>query len=142
VASCATSAFTCRHSVKWAFTFPHTEKSLYLLTQCKKGFYLLTQCKKAFTFPHSVKRAFTCRHSVCKKAFTCRHNVKRPLPVLSLPSIHAGPLGTTDLICRNSSTLSSPPTIVKPRPFDDLTSWQRRRSPRSRRFYMKKIVRS
>ncbi len=52
-------------------------------------------------------------------------------PVLSPPSSQAGPFGTTDLIWRNSSTESSPPTMVKPRPRDDLTSWHLNRSPRS-----------
>ena len=44
------------------------------------------------------------------------------IPVFSCPSNHAGPLGTTDLIWRNSSTLSSPPTMVNPKPWSDLTS--------------------
>ena len=61
-----------------------------------------------------------------------RHSPEISSPVLSSPSFHAGPFGTTDFICRNSSTLSSPPTIVNPKPRDDLTSWQRRRSPRKR----------
>uniref|UniRef100_A0A182V1B9 Uncharacterized protein n=1 Tax=Anopheles merus TaxID=30066 RepID=A0A182V1B9_ANOME len=52
-------------------------------------------------------------------------------PILSCPSIQAGPFGTIDLICRNSSTLSSPPTIVKPRPRIDFTSVVINRSPRS-----------
>ena len=45
------------------------------------------------------------------------------IPVFNRPSSHAGPFGTTDLICRNSSSESSPPTIVKPRPRVDLTSF-------------------
>ena len=37
-------------------------------------------------------------------------------PVFSRPSAKAGPWGTTFLICRNSSSVSSPPTIVNPKP--------------------------
>ena len=62
--------------------------------------------------------------------YPCTYKRNRFLPVFRFPSNHAGPFGTTDLICRNSSTLSSPPTIVNPRPCKDLTSWVRIRSPR------------
>uniref|UniRef100_A0A182JE40 Uncharacterized protein n=1 Tax=Anopheles atroparvus TaxID=41427 RepID=A0A182JE40_ANOAO len=51
-------------------------------------------------------------------------------PIFSCPSCQAGPFGTIDLICRNSSTLSSPPTIVKPSPRVDFTSVVIDRSPR------------
>ena len=53
------------------------------------------------------------------------------VPVHSCPSTQAGPLGTTDLICRNSSSPSSPPTIVKPSPRGDLCSVVCRMAPRS-----------
>lgn len=52
-------------------------------------------------------------------------------PVCSLPSNQAGPFATIDLICRNSSMLSSPPTIVKPKPRDDFSNVVLMRSPRS-----------
>uniref|UniRef100_A0A182Q6A1 Uncharacterized protein n=1 Tax=Anopheles farauti TaxID=69004 RepID=A0A182Q6A1_9DIPT len=51
-------------------------------------------------------------------------------PIFSCPSNQAGPFGTIDLICRNSSTLSSPPTMVKPSPRIDFTSVVISRSPR------------
>ena len=51
------------------------------------------------------------------------------VPVCRRPSTQAGPCGTTDLIWRNSSSLSSPPTMVKPSPRFDLSNVVQMRSP-------------
>uniref|UniRef100_A0A1A9W3N6 Uncharacterized protein n=1 Tax=Glossina brevipalpis TaxID=37001 RepID=A0A1A9W3N6_9MUSC len=50
-------------------------------------------------------------------------------PICKRPSNQAGPFGTIDLICRNSSTPSSPPTIVIPKPRADFKSVLVIRSP-------------
>jgi len=53
------------------------------------------------------------------------------LPVWSLPSTKAGPLRTTFLIWRNSSSGLSPPMMVKPRPRSPLSRRVVNTSPRS-----------
>jgi len=59
------------------------------------------------------------------------NNIKTFLPVCNFPSNQAGPFGTTDFICKNSSLESSPPIIVKPKPRIDFTRVERILSPTS-----------
>lgn len=51
------------------------------------------------------------------------------LPVAKTPFWAAGPFGTTFFTCRNSSSRSSPPTMVKPKPRGDFTRVVSRCSP-------------
>ena len=71
----------------------------------------------------------------------CIHIMLAHSPVLRTPFWSAGPFGTTFLICKNSSSRSSPPTIVKPKPRGDLVSVVVSFSPDSSAgFFVKKAL--